>query len=349
VLPLLARQLAEAQDRLPQAVFDYYAGGAGEEISLDEAESAWQRYRLLPHVLRDVAAVDTGCELLGHRYATPFGIAPMATQQLLHPDGELATARASAAAGGPFVLSTRSSHTLEDVGAAVGGPWWFQVYVTRDRSITEGLVGRALAAGATALVLTGDTPFLGRRKRAGRPAALSADASMINIARHIRPGADPDIAAEQDPSITPDTISWLAGISGVPVLVKGVLRGDDARACVDAGAAGVIVSNHGGRQLDRAVPSAAALPHVISALADRNAEVLVDGGIRSGVDALVALAMGARGVLLGRPFAWGLLAGGQDGVAATFAALADDLRLAAALVGARSLAALDPTLVAPSR
>lgn len=345
MLPLLARQLAEAQNLLPQVVFDYYAGGAGEEISLGEAESAWARYRLRPHVLRDVAAVDAGCELLGVRCATPFGVAPMASQLLLHPDGELATARAAAAAGGLFVLSTRSSHTLEDVGAAVGGPWWFQVYVTRDRGITEGLVGRAVLAGATALVLTGDTPFLGRKKRIGRPAALSDDASMTNIARHIRPGTDADQAAEQDPSITLDTISWLTGSSGLPVLVKGVLRGDDARACVDAGAAGVIVSNHGGRQLDRALPSALALADVVAALTDRDAVVLVDGGIRSGGDALVALALGARAVLLGRPFAWALAAGGEAGVRAAFDELTDDLRLSLALAGAARPGELDRSAV----
>ena len=257
-----------ARELLSPDVYDFYAGGAGREATLRANQKAWRRVQFLPRVLRDVSAVDTSVVLgspLDLTVRTPLAVAPTAFHRLAHPDAELASAGAAAQAGALFVLSIRSTCRIEDVGAAVaaaGGSWWFQVYLMHDLDITAGLVRRAAAAGAQALVLTGDTPYVGRKARIA-DAPISGDDFLVNI------GPLADLApAELAASVTPAHIGWLSEISGgLPVLVKGVLRGDDAAACVDAGAAGVIVSNHGGRQLDRAVPTAVALPAVAARLA----------------------------------------------------------------------------------
>lgn len=317
--PLLA---AQATTAVPEDVRRYWDGGAGDEATLREATAAWTRLRLRPRVLRDVSAVDTSLDLLGSRLATPVLVAPTALHGLAHPDAEAATARGAADAGSLLVLSTRSSRPLEEVPA---GPWWLQTYVVRDRGLTRALVQRAAAAGATALVLTGDTPYLGRRSVLGR-APLPPE-------------------QEQDPSVGLEVIAELAAAAGLPVLVKGVLRGDDALACLAAGAAGIVVSNHGGRQLDRAVSTAEALPEVVDAVAGR-APVLVDGGLRCGLDVLCALALGADAVLLGRPVLWALAADGAAGVRACLAALTADLAHAMGLAGVRSLSELTRDLVA---
>jgi 4-hydroxymandelate oxidase len=324
-----------ARQVLTPDVYDYYAGGSGRERTLRASVEAWQRYWLAPRVLRDVSAVDTSVRLPGRPQtlaATPVAVAPAGFQRLAHPDGELATARGAAAAGALLVLSTRTTRRIEEVAEAVagaGGAWWFQVYVMRDRDLTARLVDRAVAAGARALVLTGDTPVVGRKLRGdGAVGDASLDANM-------GPLADPSMIT-QAPDVTFADIGWLARLSGVPVLVKGVLRADDARACVAAGAAGVIVSNHGGRQLDGAIPAALALPAVAAALA--GGEVFADGGLRTGEDVLAALALGARAVFLGRPVLWALACGGADGVRDLLAGLTDDLAHAMALAGARSVA-----------
>jgi 4-hydroxymandelate oxidase len=333
VHPLLADQEARAAEVLPEAVRGYYAAGAGEQRSRDEAPRAWQDRRLRPRVLRDVSHVDTALELLGTRLATPVLAGPTALHGLAHAAGEAETARGVAAAGSLLVVSTRASRRLEEVPA---GPWWFQAYVMRDRGLTRALVERAATAGATAVVLTGDTPYLGTRPGPGR-AALAPD-PPVNL-----PGAELS-ALEQDPSTGLEAVGELAEV-GLPVLVKGVLRGDDALRCLDAGAAGVVVSNHGGRQLDRAVATASALPEVAAAVAGR-APVLVDGGIRDGADVLTALALGADAVLLGRPVLWALAADGAAGVQACLDALTADLAHAMGLAGARTLAEVTPDLVA---
>ena len=331
--PLLADQHARAEQVLDPAAHEYYATGAGEQATRDDAEAAWAALRLRPHVLRDVSAVDTSLELLGTPLRTPVLVGPTALHGLAHPDGEAATARGAADAGALFVLSTRASRRLEEVPA---GPWWFQAYVMRDHGLTRALVQRAAAAGATAVVLTGDVPYLGRRRGPLRT-SLAAD-PLVNLR-----GADPR-STEQDPTTGPEAVAELVEASGLPVLVKGVLRGDDALACLDAGAAGVVVSNHGGRQLDRALPTAHALPEVAEAVAGR-APVLVDGGIRSGLDVLCALALGADAVLLGRPALWALAADGADGVRACVDALTDDLAHVMGLAGATTLAGLTRDLV----
>ncbi len=345
VLALLTELRERARAALAPEVWDYYEAGSGDEVTLGEAEAAWRDFRLRPRVLRDVSRVDLGTDLLGTRLASPLVVAPTAFQALATPDGECATVRGAGDAGCLTVVSTRASRPLEDVAAAASGPWWFQAYAMRDRGLTEALVARAAAAGAGAVVLTVDTPHVGRKRRvAGVRFDLPDDEFLVNVARHLVPGAVGREAAEQDPSTTPEVVARLAAAGGLPVLVKGVLRGDEALRCVEAGAAGVVVSTHGGRQLDRALPSAHALPDVVAAVGGR-VPVLVDGGIRSGTDALVALGLGADAVLVGRPVLWALAAGGAAGVTALLAELADDLRHVLALAGATSPADLGPDLV----
>lgn len=329
---------ARAREVLPADVYDYYAGGSGREAALRAGPEAWRRVTLRPRVLRDVRQVDTSVTLAGARLRTPVCVAPTGFHHLACPDGELASARGAATAGALYVLSTRSSRRIEDVAAVLAGHrghWWFQVYVLRDRSLTEGLVRRAAAAGAEALVLTADAPVLGRKRRDRGP-GLIADADFLVNLGHLGDQA----GAEQAPDVGLDDIGWLREISGgLPVIVKGVLRGDDAAACAASGAAGVVVSNHGGRQLDAAVPTASALPEVAAALAAYpGCEVLVDGGLRSGLDILRALALGARAALVGRPVLWALACGGADGVRDLLTGLTADLAHEMALAGAATLA-----------
>lgn len=350
MLALLAELRDRARASLRPEVWEYYEAGSGDEVTLGEAEAAWRDFRLRPRVLRDVSRVDVGSTLLGTPLASPFVVAPMAFHALAHPDGECATVRGAGDAGCLTVVSTRASRPLEDVAAAATGPWWFQAYLMRDRGLTDALAGRAAAAGAGAVVLTVDTPHVGRKRRvSGVRIEVPDDEYLVNLARHLVPGAVGREAAEQDPAMTPDVVARLAAAGGLPVLVKGVLRGDEAVRCVEAGAAGVVVSTHGGRQLDRALPSAHALADVVAAVGGR-VPVLVDGGIRSGTDALVALALGADAVLVGRPVLWALAAGGAAAVTAVLDELAGDLRHVLALAGAPSPADLDPgTVVAHPR
>jgi 4-hydroxymandelate oxidase len=347
MVPDIAELERRAAALLPSEIYDFYAGGSGSETTLRANVTAWQQGWLLPRVLRDVSAVDTTLSLAHLAVPgspetvlrTPVAVAPTAFHGLVHPEAELATAAGAARAGALFVLSTRCSRRIEDVAAAVagaGGAWWFQVYVTRDRGLTAQMVRRAVACGASALVLTVDAPVLGRKRRNRGDGVVRPDEFFVNTG----PVPDP-AAAEQAADLTFADIGWLAGLGdGVPVLVKGVLRADDAQACVAAGAAGVIVSNHGGRQLDRALPTALALPAVAAALASAGgrAEAFVDGGVRTGEDVLAALAAGASAVFLGRPVLWALATGGADGVHDLLTGLTSDLAHAMALAGAASLA-----------
>lgn len=354
--PDISQLEQQARRLLPAAVYDYYAGGAGRERTLLANEQAWARIWLAPRMLRDVAAVDTTARLLGHPVATPLAVAPTGFHRLAHPEGEVATAAGAARAGALFVLSTRSTRTIEDVAAAAG-TWWFQVYIMQDRSHTARLVRRAAAAGAGALVLTADTPVVGRKRRDSEDLVIPDEDYLANLGQ-----VDDLSGTDQDASATLADIGWLSEISGgLPVVIKGVLRPDDALACAAAGAAAVLVSNHGGRQLDGAIPTAAALPGIAAALESTPATPItygagttgvagtpggqpggvpayVDGGIRSGEDALAALALGARAVLLGRPVLWALACGGADGVAELLAGLTEGLAHAMALAGAASLA-----------
>jgi 4-hydroxymandelate oxidase len=344
---------AAARERLERGVYDYVAGGADDERSMADAQAAWSRLRLRPRVLRDVSEVSMVTTVLGSRLEVPLLVAPMAYHRMAHPDGEAASGAGAAAAGAGYILSTQATMTVEEVAGAIPDAMrWFQVYVVRDRGWTADLVARAAAAGYRALVLTVDVPVLGNRLRDLRndfrlPTGLKpANAPPAGAARQRELDVDPLAQAGQfDPGLTPEVVGWLADRSGLPVLVKGVLRGDDALACLEAGAAGVVVSNHGGRQLDTVVATADALAEVAAAVGDRG-EVYVDGGIRRGTDVVKALALGARAVLVGRPVLWGLAVGGAAGVERVLSGLAGELRLAMALCGAPDLARLTPDLVA---
>jgi len=340
-----------AQAILPRAAYDYYAGGAGAESTLRDNIAAWDRVRLAPHVLRDVREADPGTQLLGHQLSMPLLIAPLAYQKMAHEDGEAGTARAAAAAGTIMVVSTVATQSMEDVAAAApGGVRMFQLYVHSDRELTVHLMDRAAAAGYTALVVTVDTPRLGDRLRDRRNQfRLPAPLSPANLDWSTDAGIDASQIATYadrsfDASLTLDTLAWLSDRTDLPIIIKGVLRADDAIAAVDAGVAGIIVSNHGGRQLDGAIATADALPAIADAVGDQ-VPVLVDGGIRTGVDVVRALALGARAALIGRPFLWGLVADGSAGVSAVLEHFREEIVLAMRLVGAKSVAEVDRSLV----
>jgi 4-hydroxymandelate oxidase len=321
-----------ARELLPPDVYDYYAGGSGAETTLSEATAAWRTWRLRPRVLRGSAPVRLGTTLLGTDVATPIGVAPWAYQGMAHADGERATARGAAATGALMTVSTSATTSLADVAAVTpAGPRWFQLYRLHSPAHTDDLARRAGRAGYGALVLTVDLPVLGRRLRDVRhDFALPADLPLAN--HPPVQDSQPPLQAVATPGWTFADIGRFADISGLPVVVKGVLRGDDAARCVAAGAAAVWVSTHGGRQADPAVASAEALPEVVEAVGD-DAEVYADGGIRSGSDVLIALALGARAVFLGRPTAWGLTTGGADGVAQVIGGLTEDLAHTMAVCG----------------
>lgn len=336
-----------AAERLSQMAYDYYASGSDDERTLRDSELAYGRIRLRPRVLVDVSRRSTECTVLGRRVAFPVLVAPTAFQRMAHPDGELATARAAAALGTVMTVSTWATATLEEVrdAAGAGAGLWSQLYVYRDRGITRALVERAEEAGYEALVLTGDTPLLGRRERDIRNGfTLPAGLTLANLAtlgsdhlpqREGESGLAAYVRDLVDPSLTWKDVDWLRSVTRLPVVIKGVVRGDDAQRAVDHGAAAIVVSNHGGRQLDTTVSSVDALPEVVAAVAER-AEVYVDGGVRRGTDVLKALALGARAVFVGRPVLWGLAVGGEAGVTQVLAALRDEFDLAMALAGCAS-------------
>jgi 4-hydroxymandelate oxidase len=335
---------AEARALLPEPVFDYYAGGAERETTLQEATAAWRAWRLRPRVLRGVETVDLGTSLLGSAVRTPIGVAPWAYQVMAHPDGERGTARGAAATGALMTVSTSASTSLADVAAVEPtGPRWFQLYRLHSPAWTDELARRAGRAGYAALVLTVDLPVMGRRLRdVAHDFALPDDVPMANTP------ADPGVEPAPSPVWTFDDIARLGALSGLPVVVKGVLRGDDAVRCVRAGAAAVWVSTHGGRQADPVVPSAHALPEVVDAV-DGEAEVYVDGGLRGGSDVLTALALGAHAVFVGRPAIWGLAAGGADGVARVLAELTEELAHTMALCGLTSVREVPRDTVTPAQ
>lgn len=331
---------ARARERLEPAVYEYYAGGADDQITVGDNERAWQRVRLRPRVLRDVASVDTTATLLGSTASAPIGVAPTAAHQLAHPEGECATADGAARAGVPYIVSTLSTRSMEDIAsAAPDATRWFQLYVRGSLDQSRPLVERAEACGHLALVVTVDVPTLGLRRHEG--VALTERIEL----EHMPPLGSPDSDTYQrHVALTfgdlREIISWTA----LPVLAKGVLRADDAAACVRAGVAGIIVSNHGGRQLDTTVDPPTALAEIAAAVGDA-AEIYVDGGIRRGTDVVKALALGAHGVFVGRPVIWGLAADGADGVHAVLDDLRTELERGMRLCGARSLADITADLV----
>jgi len=339
-----------AREILTPGAFAFAAGGADDEITLDDNITAWQRLRLRPRMLRDVTRIDTSTTVLGARIAAPLMVAPTGRHRLFHPDGERATARGAAAAGVPYVMATTSTVTIEDVAAERRtAPQWFQLYLPHDRSVTEGLVDRVAAAGFAAVVLTVDQPVYGASPRAARaPLNPAPDIRAVNLPG--QPVAAHGYGAAHSGTVTfPatfDDLAWLVRRSPLPVLVKGILRADDALRCVELGARGILVSNHGGRHLDATVASADALPEIAAAVGGK-AEVFVDGGIRRGTDIVKALALGARAVLIGRPAVWGLALAGAEGVRDVFEHLRGELTRTMALCGVATLDEVTRDLVAP--
>jgi 4-hydroxymandelate oxidase len=309
-----------ARAALPDDVYGFVAGAAGDEWTHRENRLAYDRWVLRPRVLRGVGATDARLDLLGASMSMPVVVAPWAYQRFAHPDGELATARAAARAGTVMCVSTTASDILEDIAAASDGPKWWQLYVFSDRAYTENMLARVVEAGYRTIVWTVDLNAYGLRHR------------------ETRAGYEPPITPTTETLAYDVTLSWddLPWIrehtTGLPLLLKGILTGEDAELAVDAGVEGIVVSNHGGRQLDSSPASLDALPEVVDAVAGR-IPVLVDGGVRRGTDVVKALALGAAAVMIGRPAAWGLAAAGEDGVVDVLRILRDEVVNAMTLCG----------------
>jgi 4-hydroxymandelate oxidase len=326
-----------ARDALPEPVFRYVQEGARDELTLHEAVEAWRSIRVAPYVLRDVRKVDTACTLLGRPFRLPVGIAPMTLQRAADPEGEVAMARAAAAAGVPLVVSSNAGTTFADL-AATGVTWWLQVYVAADRAYTEPVLARAVTDGAAGIVLTVDTPVVGTRYAVPdvRPVWEVAKDGWVGANGPATIGPRPE-DREKAMDLGPADIGWLGEQTGLPVAVKGVLRPDDARLAVDAGAAAIWVSNHGGRQLDRVVATARCVAPVRDAVGS-DVEVYVDGGLRSGLDVMLASALGADAAFVGRPLFHALAAGGEHGVSRALDELGSELVESLRLAGCSSLA-----------
>ena len=324
-----------AAQTLDPGALGYFAGGAGDEQTLTENVAAFARIKLRPRVLVDVSEVTTTTELLGHRLSMPILVAPMAYQRLAHLDGERALAGAAARAGTVFCLSTLATVGIGEIAqAAPDGARWFQLYVFTDRAITRELLAEAVDSGYSAVLLTVDLPRSGRRERdlRSRIAVPPGVASFERARRAATPLPPHEAVSLLAQNVTWRDIEWIAKETGLPVLVKGLLTAEDAALAVEHGAAGVVVSNHGGRQLDGVPASIEALPEVAEAVAGR-VPVLMDGGIRRGTDVVKALALGAQAVLAGRAVLWGLAVDGADGAARVLELLKDELELALALLG----------------
>jgi 4-hydroxymandelate oxidase len=351
MLPLGALNLREleelARQKLSEMAYGYYASGALEGRTLRANEEAWARLALHHRVLVDVSSRDLSTTVLGTPVSMPVLVAPTAFHALACPEGELATVRAAVGAGTVMCLSSLSNTALEEVCAAATssapGSVWFQLYVYRDRAATAALVARAEAAGAGAIVLTVDAPVLGRRERDVRsefhlPEGLRIE-NMSALEGHgevtlrtASSGLAAYFAEKLDPSLTWKDVEWLRSLTRLPVVVKGIVRPDDAERAVDHGASGIVVSNHGGRQLDGSPATATVLGPIADAVQDR-IEILVDGGVRRGTDVLRALALGARAVLVGRPILWGLATAGEAGARAVLETFREELDQAMALSG----------------
>jgi 4-hydroxymandelate oxidase len=326
----------EARQLLPPAVYEYVAGGAGEEHSIRANEESYQRIFLRPHVLRSVDPVDLGQELFGRPLPAPILLAPAAYQRLMHPEGELASVRGASLHGVPFVLSSNATVSIEETMALPGARCWFQLYVQGDRSFTRDSIARVEAAGCEAICVTVDTPVLGLRPRQIRAGfKIPAEVPLPHAAR-LRSASDPG----RHSALSWRDVDWLRSVVQSKLLLKGILHPADAELAIQAGVDGIIVSNHGGRNLDTVIPPIEALPDITKQVAGR-IPLLVDGGVRRGTDALKALLRGANAVLIGRPYLYALAAGGSEGVARCLSLLIEELRLAFPLVGATSLRDLD--------
>ena len=359
----VGRLEAAARDALSEEAWGYLAGAAGAEDTMRANLSAFGRWRILPRVLKDVSSRDASIELFGTRFAAPVLLAPIGVQSIVHPEGELAVARAAAQVGVPFVLSTAASNSMEDVAAAAGDcPRWYQLYWPNDPDLARSFLSRAKDAGYSAVVVTLDTPLLAWRPRdlehgflpflKGEGVANYFSDPVFRSALQKSPEEDLQSAVLRwvqvfsDPSNTWDRLSFLRENTDLPILLKGILHPDDARRAVDIGMNGVIVSNHGGRQVGGSVGALDALPGVVGAVGGR-VPVLFDSGIRTGADAVKALALGARAVLLGRPYIWGLAIGGEAGVVQVLRGFLADLDLTMALSGVSSASEFKQSILVP--
>jgi 4-hydroxymandelate oxidase len=340
-----------ARKRLSQMAYDYIRSGGAGEITMRENRLAFERLALSPRVLMDVSEINTRISLFGAELESPILLAPIAYQRLFHPEGELATARAANATGTAFVISTFTTTAIDQIAQNTRQPIWFQVYAQRDRGFTRDMVERAVAQGCKAICLTVDTPVLGCRygqiKFAPPPGIdcpqLHGLAETLKLtSRQTRGSGIYDLLS--NPTFNWRDLEWLRSFAGVPVLLKGIMTAEDAARAVEAGVDGIIVSNHGGRNLDMLPASIEALPRVVDAVRGR-IPVLMDSGIRRGTDILVALALGARAVLIGRPYAYGLAAGGADGVERVIRILREELERAMALTGRRSISEIDSSVL----
>ncbi|HEY2393530.1 MAG TPA: alpha-hydroxy acid oxidase [Candidatus Angelobacter sp.] len=340
-----------ARRRLSKMAYDYVRSGGGDEISMRENRRGFERLQLTPNVLVNVSQLDTRVNLFGSELESPILLAPVAYHRLYHSEGEVATARGASAAGAAMVISTFTTTAIDEIARNTQRPIWFQLYVQRDRAFTKDMVQRAVAAGCKAVCLTVDTPVLGCRYSQlsfGLPKGIECvhlrglDLSAPISARKMERGRifDPIF----DPSFNWNDLEWLRSIAGVPVIVKGVLNPEDGKRAAECGADGVIVSNHGGRNLDTVPSTIEALPRVIEAVAGR-IPVMLDSGIRRGTDVLAALALGAKAVFIGRPYIYGLAAGGAQGVERVINILRDEFERTMALTGRCSIAEIDSSVL----
>jgi 4-hydroxymandelate oxidase len=343
-----------AKEKLPRIAYDYYSSGAWDELTLKRTREAYNEILVHYRVLVDVSKRDLSIQLFGETLAMPLLLAPTAFHKLAHSDGEVATARAAGSAGIPMVLSSLSTTKVEEVTAASSGPVWFQLYVNKDRAFTRDLVARVEKAGCKALMLTVDTPEWGRRERDVRncfhlPPGLSA-INLIpsnecgEVIGQSGAGMGQAFTWMLDASVTWKDVDWLASITKLPVLLKGICRADDAERALQHGVGGLVVSNHGARQLDTAPATIEVLPRVADVVAGK-IPVLLDGGIRRGLDILKALALGATAVQIGRPVLWGLAAGGETGVRKVLEMLRQEFDLAMALAGCPDVKCITRDLV----
>lgn len=339
-----------AKAKMSAMSWEFVNAGAGDEITVRWNKEAYQRIRLKPHVLVDASQLDTRVTLFGQEHAFPILLAPTSAQILTHPQGELATARGAAAAGAAMVLSSFSSTSLEDVAAVAKSPLWFQLYAQKDHGFTRDLVQRAEAGGYRALCLTVDTPIAGARNRETRadvklpPLPNLEGFKRVKSAGGFRTGSLEIFSSILDATLSWKDVEWLCSFAKVPLLVKGVLNPDDADRAVKSGVAGIMVSNHGGRNLDTVPATIDALPQVVDRVAGR-VPILVDGGIRRGTDVLKALAFGANAVLIGRPYLYGLGAAGESGVTNVVNILQREFKMAMVLTGRTNIGSIDRSVI----
>jgi isopentenyl diphosphate isomerase/L-lactate dehydrogenase-like FMN-dependent dehydrogenase len=334
-----------ATERLPKEDYDYIAGGATDEISVERNRRAFQSWALRPRVLRDVHSIDLSTTVLGTKIDLPVLIAPCAGQKKAHPDGEIASGRAAAARGTIYAVSANAAVPFEELAKAVTGHLWLQMYLFRDREMNKEWLRRAKAAGYEAICLTVDSQFRSKRER-----------NIRNNYRNDRgvnfPPVDPQTAAKRsgrpgegaDPASTWKDLEWIKGATDLPIIAKGVMTGEDVEQCVKVGADAVVVSNHGGRHIDNTLATIEVLPEAVAA-ADGKLEVLLDGGIRRGADVVKAIALGAKAVFIGRPLFWGLAVDGEHGVIRVLDILREEIEITMAKCGRPNIASIDATIM----